>query len=243
MLINAGRYSDIFSQISDSTGLLMHNKLSDFLREILAIPAAVYESPSFSYTDSLDAEIFAPDAKVFLNDFIGVFLTEPGPPSFVWLPLLQRFSTVEQIVHPTMCSVCHRENFVGFRYRCQRCNNYQLCQDCFWHGRTSLTHKNDHEVKEYTNYKSPSKQIGYTLRKSFRCVPEKPTQAIPRFPEKPEKTLNLSHIVPPSPLPSHNGFTMDGPGGISIPFDRNSTLDSRGGFIWSGHFGLSTTVN
>lgn len=207
----------------------MHSKLGDFLREILSIPSAVYESPSFNYKDNLECEIFPPEAKVSVNDFISALITEPGPPCLVWLPLLQRFSTVESIVHPTICSVCHRENFTGFRYRCQRCNNYQLCQQCFWHGRVSLGHQNDHEVKEYTNYKSPSKQIGYTLRKSFRCVPEKSTQAIPRFPEKPEKTLNLSHIVPPSPLPSHNGFSLDGSGGMLIPpFDRGSTLDSRG---------------
>lgn len=207
----------------------MHNKLCDFLREIQAIPAAVYESPSFNYKDSLETEIFSSEANVSVNDFIGGLITEPGPPSLVWLPLLQRFSIVEQIVHPTACSVCKRENFIGFRYRCQRCNNYQLCQECFWYGRTTLPHTNDHEVKEYTSYKSPSRQIGYTLRKSFRCVPEKPIQAIPIFPEKPEKTLNLSHIVPPSPLPSHNGFGADGAGGMMIPsLDRNSTLDSRG---------------
>lgn len=219
---------DIFSQVSDGTGQLVHSKLGEFLREILALPAAVYESPTFNYIDNLESDIFSAEAKVSVNDFISALVTDPGPPCLVWLPLLQRFATVESIVHPTICSVCHRENFVGFRYRCQRCTNFQLCQECFWYGNVSLGHQNDHEVKEYTNYKSPSKQIGYTLRKSFRCVPEKPSQAIPRFPEKPEKTLNLSHIVPPSPLPSHNGFTLDGPAGMIPGFDRGSTLDSRG---------------
>lgn len=37
--------------------------------------------------------------------------------------------------------------------------------------------------------------MGHSLRKSFRCVPDKSKQNIPRFPEEPEKTLNLSHIV------------------------------------------------
>lgn len=228
ILNGLSHFIDIFSQISDGTGQLVHCKLGEFLREILALPAAVYESPTFNYQDNLESDFFSPEAKVSVNDFISALVTEPGPPCLVWLPLLQRFATVESIVHPTICSVCHRENFVGFRYRCQRCTNFQLCQECFWYGNVSLGHQNDHEVKEYTNYKSPSKQIGYTLRKSFRCVPEKPSQAIPRFPEKPEKTLNLSHIVPPSPLPSHNGFTLDGPPGIIPGFDRGSTLDSRG---------------
>lgn len=202
---------------------MVHWKLCEFLREILALPAAVYESPTFHYKDGLEAEIFSLDSKVSVNDFISTLVTEPGPPCLVWLPLLQRLATVESIVHPTICSVCHKENFTGFRYRCQRCHAYQLCQECFWHGRVSLSHQNDHEVKEYTSYKSPSKQIGHSLRKSFRCVPEKPTHVLPRFPELPEKTLNLSHIVPPSPLPSHNGFSDPG----LMAFDRSSTLDSR----------------
>lgn len=167
------------------------------------------------------------DSKITVNDFMAVLMAEPGPGCLVWLPLLQRLATVESVVHPTICSVCHRENFTGFRYRCQRCHAYQLCQECFWQGRVSLGHQTDHEVKEYSSYKSPSKQIGHTLRKSFRCVPDKPIHALPRFPEQPEKTLNLSHIVPPSPLPTHNGFSDPNGGGGPGLFDRSSTLDSR----------------
>ncbi|XP_061394381.1 dystrobrevin beta [Musca vetustissima] len=239
-LVDKLRY--IFSQISDGAGQLVNWKLAEFLKEVLALPAAVYESPTFHYTDGLEEQIFPSENKITVNDFMATLMSEPGPSCLVWLPLLHRLATVETIVHPTICSVCHKENFTGFRYRCQRCHAYQLCQECFWHGKTSLNHQNDHEVKEYSSYKSPSKQIGHSLRKSFRCVPEKTSQVLPRFPEQPEKTLNLSHIVPPSPLPSHNGFAdpslLHGLGGPGIPggggggiggllFDRSSTLDSR----------------
>ncbi|XP_013097993.2 dystrobrevin beta isoform X4 [Stomoxys calcitrans] len=238
-LVDKLRY--IFSQISDGAGQLVNWKLAEFLKEVLALPAAVYESPTFHYKDGLEEQIFPSENKITVNDFMATLMSEPGPSCLVWLPLLHRLATVETIVHPTICSVCHKENFTGFRYRCQRCHAYQLCQECFWHGKTSLNHQNDHEVKEYSSYKSPSKQIGHSLRKSFRCVPEKTTQVLPRFPEQPEKTLNLSHIVPPSPLPSHNGFAdpsllhgLGGPipggggGGIGgLLFDRSSTLDSR----------------
>lgn len=226
-LVDKLRY--IFSQISDGAGQLVPWKLGEFLREVLALPAAVYESPTFHYKENLEEEIFPAENKVTVNDFMAILMSEPGPSCLVWIPLLNRLATVEQIVHPTICSVCHKENFTGFRYRCQRCHAYQLCQECFWHGKTSLNHQNDHEVKEYSSYKSPSKQIGHSLRKSFRCVPEKTSQVLPRFPEQPEKTLNLSHIVPPSPLPSHNGFSdpsMLGVGG-GHGYDRSSTLDSR----------------
>jgi hypothetical protein len=194
------------------------------VREILALPAAVYESPTFHYEEGLENELFPIENKITVNDFIATMVSEPGHACLVWLSLLHRLATVENVVHPTICSSCQRENFVGFRYRCQhsRCHGYQLCQDCFWQGRTSQNHQNDHEVKEYSCFKSPSKQIGHSLRKSFRCVPEKQTTGVlPRFPDQPEKTLNLSHIVPPSPLPSHHNGFSDG------MYDRTSTLDSR----------------
>ncbi|KAK7865657.1 hypothetical protein R5R35_006912 [Gryllus longicercus] len=223
----AGKLMDklryIFSQISDANGHMVVWRFAEYLQEVLALPAAVYESPSFNYTEGLATTIFSGGGKVTVNDFMDTMMSDPGPHCLVWLPLLHRLASVETVVHPTACDACQREGFSGFRYRCQKCHNYQLCQDCFWRGRISGPHTNEHEVKEYTTYKSPSKQIGHSLRKSFRCVPEKGKPNIPRFPEEPEKTLNLSHIVPPSPLPSHNGFPESN---VASPFDGGS-MDSR----------------
>nr|XP_018904792.1 PREDICTED: dystrobrevin beta-like isoform X2 [Bemisia tabaci] len=206
----AGKLMDklryLFSQLCDGNGHLIAWKLSEFLQQVLALPAAVYESPSFSYSDQLAASIFAGMSKVTVNDFMDTMMADPGPHCLVWLPLLHRLAGIENVTHPTVCDGCHKENFSGFRYKCMKCHNYQMCQECFWHGRVSGNHTLEHEVKEYTSYKSPSRQIGHSLRKSFRCVPDKGKASIPRFPEEPEKTINLSHIVPPSPLPSHNGF-------------------------------------
>ncbi|XP_045762984.1 uncharacterized protein LOC123865794 [Maniola jurtina] len=206
----AGKLMDklryIFSQLSDGNGHLLMKRLSDYLREVLALPAAVYESPSFSYNDNLAISIFNQNVKITVNDFLDTLMSDPGPPCLVWLPLLHRLASVENVVHPLACSVCRRGSLTGFRYRCTRCAGYTLCQDCFWRGHVTPPHTNDHEVKEYATYKSPSKQIGATLRKSFRCVPERARPQLPRYPDQPERTLNLSHIVPPSPVPVHNGF-------------------------------------
>ncbi|UYV62535.1 DTNA [Cordylochernes scorpioides] len=142
--------------------------------------------------------------KVTVNDFLDTLLADPSPPYLAWLPLLHRMASVENVgqmdvcvpvAHPIQCDGCNREGFLGFRYKCQRCYNYQLCQDCFWRGRVSGSHTLHHPVKEYTEYKSASKQLGHSLRKSFRCVPEKPSNPLPRYPEEPEQTLDLSHIM------------------------------------------------
>ncbi|XP_011692839.1 PREDICTED: dystrobrevin beta-like isoform X3 [Wasmannia auropunctata] len=220
-LMDKFRY--IYSQISDSNGHMIHWRFADYLKEVLALTAAVYESPSFGYSDGLANTIFPANSKVTVNDFLDTLMSDPGPHCLIWLPLYHRMAAVETVAHPIMCDACHKENFTGFRYRCQKCHSYQLCQDCFWRGKVSGTHNNDHETREYSSFKSPSKQIGHSLRKSFRCVPEKGKNSLPRFPEQPEKTLDLSHIVPPSPLPSHNGFPDPG---FMAPFDSGS-VDSR----------------
>lgn len=44
-------FSDIFSQISDSSGVMMFAKFDQFLREVLKLPTAVFEGPSFGYTE------------------------------------------------------------------------------------------------------------------------------------------------------------------------------------------------
>lgn len=41
---------DVFSQVSDSSGVLVQSKFDSFLREALKLPSAVHEGPSFGYT-------------------------------------------------------------------------------------------------------------------------------------------------------------------------------------------------
>ncbi|XP_024081580.1 dystrobrevin beta isoform X3 [Cimex lectularius] len=195
----------IFSQICDENGHMIVSKFSLYLKQVLALPASVYESPSFVFREELATEVFGGNGKVTVNDFLDTLMSDPGPPVLVWLPLLHRIASVENVIHGLQCDCCLTYDFAGFRYRCVKCSSYNMCQQCFWLGRSSGNHTLDHEVREYTSYKSPSKQIGHSLRKSFRCVPEK-SRSLPRYPDQPEKPLNLSHIVPPSPLLNHNGF-------------------------------------
>ncbi len=56
------------------------------------------------------------------------------------------------VYHPVACSFCRSEGMMGFRYRCQQCFNYQLCQNCFWRGHASGNHNNQHEMKEHSSW-------------------------------------------------------------------------------------------
>ncbi|XP_054622615.1 dystrobrevin alpha isoform X3 [Dunckerocampus dactyliophorus] len=202
----------IFSQISDSAGIMAYSQFDQFLREVLKLPMAVFEGPSFGYTEQAAKSCFAQQKKVSLNTFLDTLMSDPPPQCLVWLPLMHRLANVENVFHPVECSYCHTESMMGFRYRCQQCHNYQLCQDCFWRGHASGSHSNQHQMKEYTSWKSPAKKLSHALSKSLSCASSR-EPLHPMFPEMPEKPLNLSHIVPPRPMnvPSEYSFSNSMP--------------------------------
>ncbi|RMC15440.1 hypothetical protein DUI87_07631 [Hirundo rustica rustica] len=202
----------IFSMISDSSGVMVYGRYDMFLREVLKLPTAVFEGPSFGYTEQSAKSCFSQQKKVTLNTFLDTLMSDPPPQCLVWLPLLHRLANVENVFHPVECSYCHSESMMGFRYRCQQCHNYQLCQDCFWRGHASGSHSNQHQMKEYTSWqkqyapcpdylylpcssqKSPAKKLTNALSKSLSCASSR-EPLHPMFPDQPEKPLNLAHIV------------------------------------------------
>ncbi|XP_027381855.1 dystrobrevin alpha isoform X12 [Bos indicus x Bos taurus] len=216
----------IFSMISDSSGVMVYGRYDQFLREVLKLPTAVFEGPSFGYTEQSARSCFSQQKKVTLNAFLDTLMSDPPPQCLVWLPLLHRLANVENVFHPVECSYCHSESMLGFRYRCQQCHNYQLCQDCFWRGHAGGSHSNQHQMKEYTSWKSPAKKLTNALSKSLSCASSR-EPLHPMFPDQPEKPLNLAHIVPPRPVTSMNDtlFSHSVPSSGS-PFITRSMLES-----------------
>ncbi|XP_039604721.1 dystrobrevin, beta b isoform X7 [Polypterus senegalus] len=220
-LVDKLRY--IFSQISDSNGMMIFTKFDHFLREVLKLPTAVFEGPSFGYTEYSVRMCFPQQKKIALNMFLDTLMADPPPQCLVWLPLIHRLANVENVFHPVECSYCRCESMMGFRYRCQQCHNYQLCQNCFWRGHASGTHSNQHQMKEHSSWKSPAKKLSHAISKSLGCVPSREPPH-PVFPEQPEKPLDLSHIVPPRTLPNNMNDTLVMSSGAPTP--TKSVLDS-----------------
>uniref|UniRef100_A0A673AGW8 Dystrobrevin beta-like n=1 Tax=Sphaeramia orbicularis TaxID=375764 RepID=A0A673AGW8_9TELE len=172
-LIDKLRY--VFSQVSDSHGVLVQSKFDSFLREALKLPTAVHEGPSFGYTHTLARSCFPQQKRVMLNMFLDI-----------------RF--LADFYHPVSCSYCRSNGMTGFRYRCLRCRGYQLCQNCFWRGNASGSHNNQHQMKEHSSWKSSATKLGRALSRTLGCVSSRETSH-PVYPEEPERTLNLSNIV------------------------------------------------
>ncbi|KAK1793537.1 hypothetical protein P4O66_011906 [Electrophorus voltai] len=163
----------IFSQISDSSGTMVFAKFDQFLREVLKLPTAVFEGPSFGYTEHSVRTCFPQQA----------------------------------IFHPVECSYCRSESMMGFRYRCQQCHGYQLCQNCFWRGHASGPHSNQHQMKEHSSWKSPAKKLSHAISKSLGCVPmgEPPHPVVPEAADRPQDPV---HPLQPHPASSSMSDTV-----------------------------------
>ncbi|XP_041710616.1 dystrobrevin beta isoform X12 [Coregonus clupeaformis] len=181
----------IFSQISDSNGVMVFAKFDQFLREVLKLPTAVFEGPSFGYTEHSVRTCFPQQKKILLNTFLDILMADPPPQCLVWLPLMHRLANVENVFHPVECSYCRSESMMGFRYRCQQCHGYQLCQSCFWRGHANGPHSNQHQMKEHSSWKSPAKKLSHAISKSLGCVPigELPHPVFPEQLEKPQDSM------------------------------------------------------
>uniref|UniRef100_A0A8C1Z8S0 Dystrobrevin n=1 Tax=Cyprinus carpio TaxID=7962 RepID=A0A8C1Z8S0_CYPCA len=224
----------VFSQISDPNGVMIYSQFDQFLREVLKLPMTVFEGPSFGYTEQSTRTCFPQEKKVSLNVFLDTFMSDPPPQCLVWLPLMHRLANVENVFHPVECSYCHSQSMMGFRYRCQQCDNYQLCQECFWRGHASGSHSNQHQMKEYMSWKSPAKKLSDALSKSLSCASGR-EPPYPTLSEASEKPLNLTHVVPPRPVTSGNEYilshSMPSSGNPysskTVPADISLCLDSN----------------
>uniref|UniRef100_A0AAQ5Y1X4 ZZ-type domain-containing protein n=1 Tax=Amphiprion ocellaris TaxID=80972 RepID=A0AAQ5Y1X4_AMPOC len=213
----------IFSQISDSSGAMVFAKFDQFLREVLKLPTAVFEGPSFGYTEHSVRTCFPQQKKIMLNTFLDVLMADPPPQCLVWLPLMHRLANVENVFHPVECSYCRSESMMGFRYRCQQCHGYQLCQSCFWRGHANGPHSNQHQMKEHSSWKSPAKKLSHAISKSLGCVPigEPPHPVFPEQAERPPLILSFSQ---PKPVANNMNDTMLMSSGAPTP--TKSVLES-----------------
>jgi len=219
-VLSCGKLMDklryMFSQLTDCSGHLLPRspRFSQFLKDILRLPAAVGERQTFNVKEEEEGGtegIFHPESKVTVNEFLETLMSDPGPQCVSWLLVIHRIAAAEGVFHPVTCAGCHSEGFPGLRYKCDSAN-YHLCQMCFWRGEMCESHR-DSVFKEYSVWKVPGKPAA--LRRSMRCVPTADpshTRRLPKFPDRPDPPLNLANIVPASPLPQHNGFSHSEPG-------------------------------
>eukprot|EP00058_Branchiostoma_floridae_P014927 XP_002600415.1 hypothetical protein BRAFLDRAFT_129067 [Branchiostoma floridae] len=161
------KYTYLFQLFSDHSGMMSRKSLSGLLQDMLQMTDQLYERPSFGSVSAGVASCLEGTLGTGVTEdhFLQWLMAEPQ--TVVWLPTLHRVASAESVKHQAKCNICKVCPILGFRYRCLKCYNYDLCQNCFFVGRSSRSHKLSHPIQEYctqTSSKEDAKAFARTVR-------------------------------------------------------------------------------
>ncbi|KAH9399556.1 hypothetical protein TYRP_017970 [Tyrophagus putrescentiae] len=208
----------LLSTTVDGTGAayLLETSFDQFLRHILTIAQYFEDVSMLLFDEDLHPSLFnfsASSPPVTSSAFIEVLSSYENQADFTaWLVVYHRLADAELVIHHSAtCAVCGRHAFSGFRYKCKKCPAYNLCQECFWTGKSSGAHDADeHACKEYLLEKPRLRQsLRQSFRNSFRRSPKKlsaeaaaaqqqqqqQSQPPPVDEQLTRKELNLTNII------------------------------------------------
>ncbi|ESO83438.1 hypothetical protein LOTGIDRAFT_169302 [Lottia gigantea] len=146
------KYRYLFRLIADTNGLADQRKLGLLLHDIIQLPKQLGEVAAFGGSN-IEPSVRSCFEKannvneIQASNFLDWLKLEPQ--SIVWFPVLHRVAAAETAKHQAKCNICKDFPIVGFRYRCLKCFNYDMCQNCFLSGRKSRSHKLSHPMQEY----------------------------------------------------------------------------------------------
>uniref|UniRef100_A0A1I7XHA0 WW domain-containing protein n=1 Tax=Heterorhabditis bacteriophora TaxID=37862 RepID=A0A1I7XHA0_HETBA len=145
------KYRYLFNLVAQETQTDQKH-IALLLYDLVHIPRLVGEAAAFGGSN-VEPSVRSCFEGVRLSPSISVtpFLEwlKQEPQSIVWLPVMHRLATAEFAKHQAKCNVCKMFPIVGLRYRCLRCFNLDLCQNCFFSQRTAKRHKLKHPMQEY----------------------------------------------------------------------------------------------
>ncbi|XP_072545428.1 utrophin-like isoform X2 [Salminus brasiliensis] len=146
------KYKYLFSQVAGSEGVCNPRQLALLLHTTMQIPHQLGESAAFGGSNMEPSvrscfQHVGNREAIELDQFVEWMHLEPQ--SMVWLPVLHRVAAAETAKHQAKCNICKESPMVGFRYRSLKHFNYDVCQRCFFSGRTSKGHNLNYPMVEY----------------------------------------------------------------------------------------------
>ncbi|TRY90209.1 hypothetical protein DNTS_026927 [Danionella cerebrum] len=142
------KYKCLFGQVASAGGTCDQRQLGLLLHEAIQIPRQLGEVAAFGGSN-IEPSIRScfKHVEVEPRQFVDWMRLEPQ--SMVWLPVLHRVASAETAKHQAKCNICKEFPIVGFRYRSLKHFNYDVCQSCFFSGRTAKGHKLNYPMVEY----------------------------------------------------------------------------------------------
>ncbi|XP_055532572.1 dystrophin, isoforms A/C/F/G/H isoform X3 [Wyeomyia smithii] len=214
------KYRYLFRLIADLEKKVDQRKLGLLLHDCIQVPRQLGEVAAFGGSniepsvrscferagvnqsgELLETSI---EAQHFLN------WLQHEPQSLVWLPVLHRLVAAEMAKHQAKCNICKEYPIIGFRYRCLKCFNFDMCQRCFFLGRNAKNHKLSHPMHEYCTTTTSTEDVrDFTraLRNKFKS--RKYFKKHPRVGYLPvQSVLEGDALESPAPSPQHGTHTL-----------------------------------
>ncbi|KAM4866329.1 utrophin isoform 2-T2 [Thomomys bottae] len=146
------KYRHLFKEVAGPTEMCDQRQLGLLLHDAIQIPRQLGEVAAFggSNIEPSVRSCFQQNnnkPEISVKEFIDWMRLEPQ--SMVWLPVLHRVAAAETAKHQAKCNICKECPIVGFRYRSLKHFNYDVCQSCFFSGRTAKGHKLHYPMVEY----------------------------------------------------------------------------------------------
>ncbi|XP_060793676.1 utrophin isoform X3 [Neoarius graeffei] len=146
------KYRCLFNQVSSPGDTCDQRQLGLLLHDAIQIPRQLGEVAAFGGSNiepSVRSCFQHVTNKVELEPKHFIDWMRLEPQSMVWLPVLHRVAAAETAKHQAKCNICKECPIVGFRYRSLKHFNYDVCQSCFFSGRTAKGHKLNYPMVEY----------------------------------------------------------------------------------------------
>ncbi|XP_067674722.1 dystrophin-like isoform X3 [Haliotis asinina] len=225
------KYRFIFRLIADTNGFTDQRKLGLLVHDCIQIPRQLGEVAAFGGSN-IEPSVRSCFAKangrpeIQASHFLDWSKMEPQ--SLVWLPVMHRLAAAETAKHQAKCNICKEFPIVGFRYRCLRCFNFDVCQNCFFSGRKHKSHKLTHPMQEYctaTTSGEDMRDFTKVFKNKFKS--KRYFKKHPRLGYLPVQTvLEGDNLESPSPSPQHS-ISQDMHSRLELYANRLAEVEQR----------------
>ncbi|XP_051863050.1 dystrophin, isoforms A/C/F/G/H isoform X11 [Drosophila albomicans] len=211
------KYRYLFRLVADTDRRADQRRLGLLLHDCIQVPRQLGEVAAFggsniepSVRSCLEQAGISQEAidgnqeiSIELQHFLGWLQHEPQ--SLVWLPVLHRLAAAEAAKHQAKCNICKEYPIVGFRYRCLKCFNFDMCQKCFFFGRNAKNHKLTHPMHEYCTTTTSTEDVrDFTRALKNKFKSRKYFKKHPRVGYLPvQSVLEGDALESPAPSPQH----------------------------------------
>uniref|UniRef100_A0A1W7RAQ1 Protein detached n=1 Tax=Hadrurus spadix TaxID=141984 RepID=A0A1W7RAQ1_9SCOR len=226
------KFRYLFRLIADANGGADERKLGLLLHDCVQIPRLLGEIAAFGGSN-IEPSVRSCFEKAGNKKDIQAahFLTwlQQEPQSLVWLPVLHRLAAAESAKHQAKCNICKQYPIVGFRYRCLKCFNFDLCQSCFFSGRKAKNHKLTHPMQEYCTATTSGEDVrDFTriVRNKFKS--KRYFKKHPRLGYLPVQTvLEGDDLESPAPSPQHTLSSQEMHSRLELYANRLAEVELR----------------